>query len=88
MEGEASEGLCSREGSSLLVLHGVGRGVPRDAFIPEKSVDCFQKNKFPDVLDGDWWFVLRNDSRSKHVFENNNVTMPSEEDNQGDGNED
>jgi hypothetical protein len=41
-----------------------------------------------DVLDGDWWFILRHDMRSKHVFENNNVTMPSEEYNQGDGNED
>jgi hypothetical protein len=39
---------------------------------------------FPDVLDMDWWFVLR--QRSKHIFENNNVIMPSKEDNQGDDN--
>jgi hypothetical protein len=41
-----------------------------------------------DVLDGDCWFVLRHDLRSKHIFEGNNVIMPSEEDNHGDGNED
>jgi hypothetical protein len=49
---------------------------------------CNQVFFYPDVLDGDWWFVLRHDPRSKHIFENNNVTMPSEEDNQGDGNKD
>ena len=40
-----------------------------------------------DVLDQGWWFILRHDSRSKHLFENNNVVMPNDEDNQGDGNE-
>jgi hypothetical protein len=40
------------------------------------------------MLDGDWWFVLIHDSISKHPFENNKVTIPSEEDIQGDGNED
>ena len=40
---------------------------------------------YPDVFDRDWWFVLRHDPRSKHIFENNIVVMPSElEDNQGD----
>ena len=39
------------------------------------------------VLDRDWWFVLRHDPTSKHLFENNSVIMPSEEDNLGDGNE-
>jgi hypothetical protein len=34
-----------------------------------------------DVLDEDWWFVPRYDPRYKHIFENNNVTMPSGEDN-------
>jgi hypothetical protein len=36
---------------------------------------------YPDVLDRDWWFILRHDLRSKHIFENNNVIMPSKEDN-------
>lgn len=36
-----------------------------------------------DVLDNDWWFVLRHDPRSKHIFKNNSVIMPSEEDIQG-----
>ena len=40
-----------------------------------------------DVLDQDWWFVLRHDPRSKHIFEKNNVLMSTDEDNQGDGNE-
>ena len=40
-----------------------------------------------NVLDGDLWFVLRHYPRSKHLFENKNVIIPSEEDNQGDGNE-
>ena len=34
-----------------------------------------------DVLDGDWWFVLIHDPRSKHIFENKNFIMPSEEGN-------
>lgn len=42
---------------------------------------------YPNVLNMDWWFILRHDQRSKHCFENNNVIIPSEEDNQGDGNE-
>jgi hypothetical protein len=32
--------------------------------------------------------LLRHHMISKHTFENNNVTMPSEEDNQGDDNKD
>ena len=40
------------------------------------------------MLDGDWWFVLIHDPISKHTFENKNVAMTSEEDNQGDGNKD
>ena len=39
-----------------------------------------------DVLDRDWWFILRHDPRSKHAFENNSVSMPTEEDNEGDDN--
>jgi len=38
------------------------------------------------VLDRDRSFILRHDPRSKHIFENNNVTMPSEEDNHDDDN--
>jgi hypothetical protein len=41
---------------------------------------------YPNVLDGDWWFILRHDLRSKHIFENNNVIIPSKEDNHSDGN--
>ena len=29
------------------------------------------------VLDKDWWFILRHDPRSKHIFENNNFIVPS-----------
>ena len=47
---------------------------------------CNQVFFNPDVLDRDWWFVLRHDPRSKHIFENNSVNMPSEEDNEGDDN--
>jgi hypothetical protein len=47
---------------------------------------CNQVFFYPNVLDGDWWFLLRHDPRSKHCFENNNFTIQSEEDNQGDGN--
>ena len=48
---------------------------------------CNQVFFYPKVLDRDWWFVLTHDPRSKHIFENNNVIMPSsEEDNQGDDN--
>ena len=39
-----------------------------------------------DVLDRDRWFILIHDPRSKHVFENNSVIMPTKEDNEGDGN--
>jgi hypothetical protein len=35
---------------------------------------------YPYVLDRDSWFILRHDLRSKHLFENKNVIMPSEED--------
>ena len=38
-----------------------------------------------DVLDKYWWFILRHDLRYKHVFENNNVIMPTKEDNKVDG---
>ena len=38
-----------------------------------------------DLLDRDWWFVLRHSPKSKHIFANNNVIMPSEEYNLGDG---
>jgi len=47
---------------------------------------CNQVFVYPDVLDMDWWFVLRHDPRSKHIFENDNVIMPSDEDNQGHNN--
>jgi hypothetical protein len=50
-------------------------------FSQNTATKCFF---YPDVLDKDWWFVLRHDPRSKHIFENNNVIMPSEEDNEGD----
>jgi hypothetical protein len=51
---------------------------------------CFPKTlqpSYPNVLDGDWWFIVRHDLRFKHIFENKNVTMLDEEDNQGDGSE-
>ena len=39
----------------------------------------------PNVLDRNWWFVLIHDPKSKQIFENNNVIMPRElEDNKGD----
>ena len=47
---------------------------------------CNQVFFKPDVLDRDWWFVLRHYPSSKHIFENNSVIMPSEEDNEGDDN--
>ena len=43
---------------------------------------CNQVYFHPDVLDKDWWFLLRYDPRSKHIFENNSFIGPSEEDNQ------
>ena len=48
---------------------------------------CNQVFFYPYVLDQNWWFVLKHDPRSKHFFENNNVAMPNNEDNQGDSNE-
>jgi hypothetical protein len=51
------------------------------------SKHCNKVFSYPDALDGDWWFLLRHDVRSKHVFEKNNVTMKNKKDNQGDGNE-
>ena len=39
---------------------------------------------YPDVLDRDWWFVLIHDPRSKNIFENNSVIMPSELEDEGD----
>jgi hypothetical protein len=47
---------------------------------------CNQVIFYPDLLDGDWWFVMRHDPRSKHHFENTNVIITREEDNQGDDN--
>ena len=47
---------------------------------------CNQVFFYPDVLHWVWWFVLRHDSISKHLFEKNNVVMSKDEDNQGDGN--
>jgi hypothetical protein len=38
------------------------------------------------MLDRDWWFILRHDMRPKHHFWNNNVVIPNDEDNKGDGN--
>ena len=46
---------------------------------------CNQMFFYLDVLDRDWWFVLRRDPRSKHSFEKNSVIILSElEDNEGD----
>ena len=45
---------------------------------------CNQVFFYPYVLDRDWWFVLRHDPRPKHIFEYNNVIIPSKEDNEGD----
>ena len=42
---------------------------------------------YPYVMDRDWWFILGHNLRSKNIFENN-IIIPSEEDNQGNGNED
>ena len=47
---------------------------------------CNQVFFYPHVLDRYWWFILRHDPRSKHVFKNKNVIMPIEEDNEHDGN--
>ena len=44
---------------------------------------CFH----PDVLNKDWRFIWRHDPRFKHLYEKNNVVMPNDDDNQGDGNE-
>ena len=38
------------------------------------------------MLDQDTWFVSKQEPRSKLIFENNNVIMHNEEDNEGDGN--
>ena len=37
-----------------------------------------------DVLDSDWWFVLRHERRSKHIFANNSSILQTKEDNEGD----
>ena len=47
---------------------------------------CNQVFFYLDVLDRYWWFVIRHDPRYKHIFDNNIVVMPKDEDNQGDGN--
>jgi len=44
---------------------------------------CNQVFFYPYVLDRDWWFILRHDTRYKHVYENNNSLIPIEEDNEG-----
>ena len=49
---------------------------------------CNQVFFYLNVLVRDRWFVLKHDSRSKHLSENNNVIIPNQEDNQGDGDED
>ena len=48
--------------------------------------NCNQVLFYPYVLDEYWWFILRQKHKSKHVFKNNSVSMPIEEDNVGDGN--
>jgi hypothetical protein len=55
-------------------------------FVESKEPYVFPKHCnpvffYPNALDGDWWFILRHDPISKHLCENNNVTMPSEEEN-------
>ena len=46
---------------------------------------CNQVFFYPDVLERNWWFVLIHNPRSKHIFENNSVIMPSKlEDIEGD----
>ena len=40
---------------------------------------CNEVFFYPDVLDRDWWFILRHDSISKHIFDNNNVVIPNHE---------
>lgn len=48
------------------------------------SKHCNKVFFYWDVLDRNWWFVLRHDPRSKHIFYNNSVIMPSKlEDNEG-----
>lgn len=56
----------------------------REAYVFPKHYNqvCF----YPYLLDRDWRIVSRHDPRSKHIFENNNVIMKIEEDNQGDDN--
>jgi hypothetical protein len=53
-------------------------------FSQNTETKCFFN---PNVLERDWWFILRHNMRSKHVFENDIVIIPIEEDNQGDNNE-
>ena len=31
---------------------------------------------YPNVLDRNWWFILKRDLRSKHIFENKHVIIP------------
>ena len=53
-------------------------------FSKNTTTKCFF---YPNVSNWDWWFVLEHDLGSKHLLENNNVLILSDEDNQGDGNE-
>ena len=39
-----------------------------------------------DELHKYWWFILRHEPRSKHVFEKNNTILQTDEDNEGDEN--
>jgi hypothetical protein len=52
-------------------------------FFQNTTTKCF----YPDMLNQDWWFILRHDLRLKCMFEKNNFIMSSEEDNRHDGNE-
>ena len=51
-------------------------GEAKESYVSPKH--CNQVFFYPDVLDRDWWFVLRHDPRSKHIFEHNSFIMPSE----------
>jgi hypothetical protein len=42
---------------------------------------CNQVFFYPDGLDDDWWFVLIHYMKSKNNFEDQNIIIPSEEDN-------
>ena len=49
---------------------------------------CKQVLFYPYILDIDWWLIqIIHYLTSKHIFENNNVIIPNEEDNLNNGNE-